>query len=202
MESKDLMDKRYSNLLLVSIIAAAAMIISGCSFAKEEIPVEIKPELNQMETPPQDEELEEQPTPTIEEAEVTEMSEKVNADVISVKVSGTADQFQFTVEISSPDTGCQQYTDWWEVITEDGTLLYRRILLHSHVNEQPFSRSGGAVKIGQNTVVIVRAHMNPGGYGGMAMKGSPQDGFREITLESNFAIELEMEPPLPTGCDF
>ena len=57
--------------------------------------------------------------------------------------------------VASPDTGCDQYANWWEVITEDGALIYRRILGHSHVNEQPFIRSGVGVVIDENQVVIV-----------------------------------------------
>jgi len=76
-----------------------------------------------------------------------EMAEEILADVLSVEVTGSPNAYQFSVKIASPDTGCEQYADWWEVLSEDGQLLYRRILLHSHVNEQPFVRSGGPVNI-------------------------------------------------------
>ncbi|MCB0054175.1 MAG: hypothetical protein KDE24_32035, partial [Caldilinea sp.] len=67
------------------------------------------------------------------------------ADVFGVTVRGDDGAYQFSVEIASPDTGCNQYADWWEVLDSDGNLLYRRILTHSHVDEQPFIRSGGPV---------------------------------------------------------
>ena len=124
------------------------------------------------------------------------------ADVIEVQVSGDASAYRFSVRLSSPDTGCDRYADWWEVLSEEGELLYRRILLHSHVAEQPFSRSGGPVDIGPDTVVIVRAHLHPDGYGGMSMKGTVRDGFTEISLSTGFAPGLESEPPLPDGCAF
>jgi len=124
------------------------------------------------------------------------------ADVISVQVSGAENNHQLSVEIRSPDTGCEQYADWWEVITEDGELIYRRILTHSHVSEQPFTRSGGPVLISADTVVIVRAHMHPDGYGGAAFRGSVQGGFEEILLDMDFAAELERVDPLPQGCAF
>ncbi|MGA9190363.1 MAG: hypothetical protein WBZ24_01400, partial [Anaerolineales bacterium] len=72
-------------------------------------------------------------------------SDSAQARVISVDVSGEEGAFTFAVEIASPDTGCDRYADWWEVVTPNGDLLYRRILLHSHVDEQPFARSGGPV---------------------------------------------------------
>ena len=124
------------------------------------------------------------------------------ADVISVGVSGNDGAYQFSVGIRSPETGCDQYADWWEVITDDGVLIYRRVLLHSHVNEQPFVRSGGPANITQDTVVIVRAHMNTGGYGGAAFQGSVQSGFNEIELDPIFAADLSETPPLPDGCAF
>lgn len=124
------------------------------------------------------------------------------ANVISVQVSGTENSYQFSVEISSPDTGCEQYADWWEVVSEEGELIYRRILAHSHVSEQPFTRSGGPAEISADTIVIVRAHMHPGGYGGAAFKGSVQAGFEEVQLEADFAPDLEFADPLPDGCAF
>lgn len=128
--------------------------------------------------------------------------EKDFANVLSVKVSGQSEAYQFSVEIKSPDTGCEQYADWWEVVSNDGKLLYRRILLHSHVNEQPFVRSGGPIKIASDTVVWIRAHMNTTGYGGTLYKGSVMDGFQEAEAEADFAADLEKEPPLPKGCAF
>ena len=124
------------------------------------------------------------------------------ANVVSVEVSGDAGAYQFSVEISSPDTGCDQYANWWEVFSEDGELLYRRILLHSHVSEQPFVRSGGPLALDPDTVVWVRAHMHPGGYGGVAFKGSVQAGFLEAELSPAFAADLEDALPLPDGCAF
>ncbi|MCR4302468.1 MAG: hypothetical protein NUV51_12760 [Sulfuricaulis sp.] len=127
---------------------------------------------------------------------------RVQADVISVQVTGEPGAYQFTVGILSPDTGCQQYADWWEVVGLDGKLLYRRVLLHSHVSEQPFTRSGGPVPIQSDTVVWVRAHVNKTGYGGAANKGSVKSGFSKAALRGNFASELENQAPLPGECNF
>ena len=134
--------------------------------------------------------------------EIAQVSGSIAADVISVQVAGDPNAYRFSVEISSPDEGCEQYADWWEVFTEDGELVYRRILAHSHVNEQPFVRSGGPVGIGPDTVVLIRAHMHPGGYGGTVMRGTVNGGFETEELDADFAAELENEPPQPTGCAF
>lgn len=130
------------------------------------------------------------------------MDQNQFANVLSVEVSGEPSAYQFSVEISSPDTGCEQFADWWEVFNEDGQLLYRRILLHSHVDEQPFTRSGGPVPIAADMVVYVRAHMNTVGYGGTVMKGSVQDGFESVEVEAGFGSDLERIPPQPEDCAF
>jgi hypothetical protein len=126
----------------------------------------------------------------------------IQAEVGSVSVTGQPGAFNFSVEISSPDQGCDQYADWWEVITPDGELIYRRVLLHSHVDEQPFSRSGGPVPIEEQEIVLIRAHMHPGGYGNQAMQGSPGLGFEPIELSPEFAADLSEIPPLPEDCAF
>jgi hypothetical protein len=126
----------------------------------------------------------------------------VTADVISVQASGQPSAYQFNVGIRSPDKGCAQYADWWEVVSTDGKLLYRRVLLHSHVDEQPFTRPGGPVLIQADTVVWVRAHMNTGGYGGIAFQGSVKTGFKPAVPDSGFATGLAKQQPLPEGCDF
>jgi hypothetical protein len=123
------------------------------------------------------------------------------ANVIAVGATGDPGAYRFSVEIASPDLGCEQYADWWEVLSEDGDLLYRRILAHSHVTEQPFVRSGGPVPIDPEQVVWIRAHMNPGGYGGTVFQGSIQSGFKEVELSQQFSAAAEL-PPLPTSCAF
>lgn len=124
------------------------------------------------------------------------------ADVLIVKTTGTTDNYTFSVTLKSPDTGCEQYANWWEVISPEGDLIYRRILGHSHVDEQPFTRSGGPVRISNDREVIIRAHMNNAGYGGKALKGSVAVGFKPVELARNFANDLEKVDPLPSDCSF
>ncbi|MDH7446450.1 hypothetical protein [Aquimarina sp. 2201CG14-23] len=127
---------------------------------------------------------------------------QIMADVINIFVSGEDSNYTFNVEIKSPDLGCDQYADWWEIISEDKTLIHRRILAHSHVNEQPFIRSGGPVNIKKDQVVYIRAHMNNKGYGNKVFMGSVSKGFSAQIIETNFADELETVAPLPNGCAF
>jgi hypothetical protein len=138
---------------------------------------------------------------TSDEQEIQETTEGT-ASVTEVSVSGEENQYTFSVTISSTDLGCQHYADWWEVIDLDGNLLYRRILAHSHVNEQPFTRSGGPVEILEAIEIYVRAHMNSSGYGTKVFKGSISGGFTPTNLDSDFAKKLEETSPLPNGCAF
>lgn len=125
------------------------------------------------------------------------------AVVTDVKVpGGEPGNYTFAVTIESPDTGCEQYADWWEVVTPEGNLIYRRILAHSHVDEQPFQRSGGPVAVQPNQTVIVRAHMHPFGYGAQAMQGRVEGGFEAVTLSPDFAADLANAEPQPQGCAF
>lgn len=124
------------------------------------------------------------------------------ADIVSVSTSKRGNTYNFSVGISSPDIDCSQYANWWEIITEDGALLYRRILGHSHANEQPFVRSGGNLQITENQVLIIRAHMNTSGYGTQAFKGSIKDGFKPYTIGKDFAQNLASQTPLPSNCAF
>ncbi len=124
------------------------------------------------------------------------------ADVRKVEVRGNEQSYNFSVTLKSPDEGCDQYADWWEIVSEEGQLIYRRILAHSHVDEQPFSRSGGPIEINKDQQVWVRAHMNNTGYGGLVVKGSVEDGFQITPWPDGFATGLEKVQPLPTGCAF
>ena len=137
-----------------------------------------------------------------EEMGAVNMNQDEQAVIKAVQVAGTENNYSFNVTIKSPDTGCQQYADWWEVFDQEGNLLYRRILGHSHVDEQPFTRSGGPIDISADQFVYIRAHMNPLGYGSFGMAGSVQEGFKEEMIETTVANELETTAPLPKNCAF
>lgn len=128
--------------------------------------------------------------------------EKIGPQVLGVSFTGSNNVYNFSVTIQSPDTGCDQYADWWEVFTADGELLYRRILAHSHVDEQPFTRSGGPVNVQDDTELIVRAHMNNLGYGTQVYRGSISRGFEEGLLDQSEFAGLALVEPLPGNCAF
>jgi hypothetical protein len=115
--------------------------------------------------------------------------------VRAVEVQGSAGDYTFSVTVESPDIGCEQYADWWEVVSPDGTeLIYRRILAHPH-DEQPFTRSGGPVLVAADSTVVVRAHMNTVGYGGQALRGTPSAGFSAAELPDDFGEGIDEASP-------
>ncbi|MGD2146918.1 MAG: hypothetical protein PVH41_09515 [Anaerolineae bacterium] len=98
-----------------------------------------------------------------------------NADVLSVRAAQEEDgSWTFHVTLEHPDTGWEDYADGWDVVTPNGAALkpdpdapFTRLLLHPHVDEQPFTRSQGAIEIPQGvTQVRVRAHDLVDGFGG------------------------------------
>ena len=125
-----------------------------------------------------------------------------HANVELVSVSGGSGSYSFSVTVRSPDTGCERYADWWEVLSSEGQLIYRRVLLHSHAGEQPFTRSGGPVNVRPGETIIVRAHMNDTGYGGVAYRGSVEAGFTPTELPPGFARDVEEQEPKSQGCAF
>lgn len=124
------------------------------------------------------------------------------ADVVSVAVRGSEGAYTFDVGVRSPDIDCTRFADWWEVVRPDGSLVYRRILNHSHPDEQPFVRDGGPIPASATEELIVRAHLDPTGYGGAVFRGNAVDGFLAATLDAGFATDLQAADPLPTECWF
>ena len=172
---------------------AGALLLAGCQAS----PVSAPPD--QIPTDPTAESAEIEAAAAVAEAE---NADGAMATVEQVAVTGSEQAYTLTVTLASPDTGCDQYADWWEVITPEGDLIYRRILVHSHVDEQPFTRSGGPVEITADQTVIVRGHMHPSGYGDQAMTGSVAEGFTITTVALDFAQDLALAPPLPQDCTF
>ena len=126
-------------------------------------------------------------------------ADTTRADVTAISVTGE-DTYRFAVTLKSDETGCKQFANWWEVLNAKGELLYRRILVHSHPDTQPFTRSGGKLSVKKDETLYVRAHMNNVGYVGDVFVGSVRKGFKKTTTIPDFPWSIENEKPLPTGC--
>jgi len=142
----------------------------------------------------------EMPIDTISMDTLSNSIDSILADITDVSFSGDDNSYTFSATILSPDVDCDQYANWWEIVSLDGELIYRRILNHSHVDEQPFTRSGGPIEIVADEEVYVRAWMHPTGYGGKVFKGSINSGFTAYNLPLDFALALGNQEPLPDFC--
>jgi len=93
------------------------------------------------------------------------------ADVLDVKVERSADGlYRFSVTVRHGDEGWEHYANRWEVLGPGGVVLARRVLLHPHVGEQPFTRSLGRITIPDGVKeVVIRAGDLVHGFGGKEM---------------------------------
>jgi hypothetical protein len=93
------------------------------------------------------------------------------ADVTAARATCTGDTCTFTVTVRHADAGWDHYTDRWEVVGPDGAVLATRVLLHPHVDQQPFTReqAGVVVPVAVHRVTI-RAHDSVHGWGGVAAR--------------------------------
>lgn len=92
------------------------------------------------------------------------------ADVEGVEVSKDGNGYRFSVTVRHADEGWEHYADKWEVIGQDGVIYGERVLLHPHVDEQPFTRSQSSISVPEGvSEVIVRARDKLHGWGGAEM---------------------------------
>ncbi|MBI4610707.1 MAG: hypothetical protein HY726_17065 [Candidatus Rokubacteria bacterium] len=89
------------------------------------------------------------------------------ADVVKVEVTRDGpEQWTFAVTVRHDDRDPDHWADWWRVRTPEGRELGRRVLLHSHVGEQPFTRDE-RIRIPRDVhIVVVEAHDQVHGLGG------------------------------------
>ncbi|MEZ4836208.1 MAG: hypothetical protein R2873_30135 [Caldilineaceae bacterium] len=74
--------------------------------------------------------------------------------------------WSFAVTLRHPDTGWDDYTDAWQVLTPEGEILGTRVMLHPHETEQPFTRSLSNVEISEETTTVeIVAHDLLSGFG-------------------------------------
>ncbi len=74
--------------------------------------------------------------------------------------------FTISVTVQHEDEGDHHYATRWEVLDPANKIIARRVLMHPHVEEQPFTRSLSAVRIkpGVNEITI-KVYDSKHGYG-------------------------------------
>lgn len=92
------------------------------------------------------------------------------ADVLFVRAIRDGDAWRVEVTVRHADAGWQHYADWWRVLAPDGRELGRRVLLHPHETEQPFTRDERIRIPPDVTAVTVEAHDTLHGIGGKRVR--------------------------------
>jgi len=68
------------------------------------------------------------------------------------------------VTLQHEDTGWDHYADDWRLVDESGKVIADRVLLHPHVDEQPFTRGLGSVSLPNDGTIYVEAHDKKHGW--------------------------------------
>ncbi len=97
------------------------------------------------------------------------------ADVLAADVEHIGGNFyRFNVTVQHDDESWEHFAKAWEVLDTDGNILGARILLHPHINEQPFTRSHTIAIPANVNQVTIRAYDLIHKYGG-----------KELTIDIN-----------------
>jgi hypothetical protein len=96
------------------------------------------------------------------------------ADVLEAEVACSpapggrpASVCSFSVTVRHADGGWEHFANRWDVIDSDGKVVASRVLRHPHVDEQPFRRSLGNIRIPHATTSVrLRANDSMHGEGG------------------------------------
>jgi len=89
------------------------------------------------------------------------------ADVLAATATKSGDAWNVSATVAHADEGWNHYANSFQVLAMDGTVIGTRVLVHPHVDEQPFTRSLGGVQIPAGTTQVrVRAGDLVHGYGG------------------------------------
>ena len=94
---------------------------------------------------------------------------EVDVENVVVRQSA-AGVYRFDVTLRHADDGWDHYADRWEIRDGGGAVLATRVLVHPHVDEQPFTRGLGGVRLPEAlAAVTVAGHDSVHGYGGKEM---------------------------------
>jgi len=76
--------------------------------------------------------------------------------IVDATVKKTAQKtYHFSVTLKHADAGWDHYANQWQILTPEHQVLGTRTLFHPHVDEQPFTRSLGGIKVPDNVSTII-----------------------------------------------
>lgn len=90
-----------------------------------------------------------------------------DVDVVEATIDCVDRVCTISASLLHADTGWDHYADAWRVLLPDGTEIGRRVLMHPHENEQPFTRSQSGIEIPDGIdTVIIEGHDSVHGFSG------------------------------------
>lgn len=163
----------------LAILAAAALVLAGCSSEPEFAP-EASVTLTDSSSEDSSEVTEAPDDSTAPTTEAPVAPQAVTAstvhetstddfpDVLAAQATPEGNgAWRFDVTLSSPYDTPQRYADAWRVVGPDGTEYGIRVLTHDHASEQPFTRSQGGIEIPADvTTVTIEGRDQANGWGG------------------------------------
>ena len=88
------------------------------------------------------------------DASVVDNVKTGDTKVLKAQFKKIGDTWSVSVTLKHPDTGWKHYADFWQLVDENGVMVAKRVLVHPHVDEQPFTRSMGDIEIRKNQKII------------------------------------------------
>ena len=155
--------RSYVRTVLLATIAAALVVLSGCSASDVAAPDAASASTQSSpSTPAAGQEQDEAP------GDSAAAAEQRFPDVIAAQVSSASNgTYNVSVTMSSPYDTPQRYADGWRVLAPDGTELGTHQLGHDHASEQPFTRTQTGLAIPPDVgEVTVEGRDQMYGYGG------------------------------------
>lgn len=110
-------------------------------------------------------------TASVTAASASEASGAEFPDVIDAELTSNDDgTWQLSVTLSSPYDSPERYANGWRVFGEDGEVLGEHTLTHDHADEQPVTRTQGALSIPDNVdLITIEGSDTANGYGGQTL---------------------------------
>lgn len=93
-------------------------------------------------------------------------------DVEKVTITQASDgTYSVSTQLRHADEGWEHYADAWQVLDGEGNVLATRVLVHPHVDEQPFTRSKSGIVVPDDLkTVTIRGRDKVHGFGGKTIE--------------------------------
>lgn len=79
--------------------------------------------------------------------------------ILTADFKHTGDQtWNVSVTLKHADSSWDHYADDWRIVDTGGKIIADRVLAHPHIDEQPFTRSQGQIRLPTSDMIYIEAH--------------------------------------------